>query len=141
MTHHPDQTQSKPSFDEVRALTNELWCSRAVGPWSKCIGLPHRSLCPRAKKPGSFSRQVQLGMSALPPIATTKATTANRYVCLTPESGQVQCKDECRLRVKSGHCDHYSINLSARSSSVSAIVRPRALAVLRLMIKLNLVGS
>ena len=37
-------------------------------------------------------------MSALPPIATTKADSANDHVCFTPESGLMQCNSQCLLR-------------------------------------------
>src|SRR5262245_40677641 len=49
---------------------------------------------------------VQKGMSALPRIATAKATSRKSHVCFTPESGHVRCKSPCPLRAKSGHCSH-----------------------------------
>src|SRR5215468_8242103 len=42
-------------------------------------------------------------MSASPPIATAKATSANRHVCFTPKSGHVQRTSSCLLWAKSGH--------------------------------------
>src|SRR5262249_35832527 len=42
-------------------------------------------------------------MSALPPIATAKATSARGHVCFTPESGHVRCNSPCLLWAKSGH--------------------------------------
>jgi hypothetical protein len=40
---------------------------------------------------------VQQSMSALPPIATTKADSRKAHVCFTPESGHVRCKRLCPL--------------------------------------------
>src|SRR5215471_10840779 len=42
-------------------------------------------------------------MSALPRIATAKATSARGHVCFTPESGHVQCTSPCLLWANSGH--------------------------------------
>src|SRR5262245_12150114 len=42
-------------------------------------------------------------MSALPPIATTKADIRKWSCPLYPESGHVRCKVRCLLRAKSGH--------------------------------------
>jgi hypothetical protein len=61
----------------------------------------------------------------------------NRHVRFTPESGHLQCISRCPLRANSGHLCAYSINSSARASNGRGIVRPSALAVLRLMISSN----
>ena len=46
---------------------------------------------------------VQYGMSALLPIATTKADFLKNHVRFTPESGRVQRTRPCPLWAKSGH--------------------------------------
>src|SRR5262249_40958998 len=63
----------------------------------------------------------------------------------TPESGHVQCTTPCLLWANSGlmQCNNridYSITSSAATSSDGGIVRPSALAVLRLITNSNLVG-
>ena len=81
------------------------------------------------------------------------------------KSGHVRCKTECPLRAKSGHRDtysitslarvtsdggtvrqgqkrtllRYSITSSAMESTLAGMVRPSALAVVRLMTNSNLV--
>jgi hypothetical protein len=88
----------------------------------------------------------QKRMSALPPIATTKADISNGHVRFTPESGHVQCTSLCLLWANSGLMqrskkDRYSITSSARASNVGDTVRPSALAVLRLIASSYLVGA
>ena len=66
---------------------------------------------------------------------------ATSDVCFTPESRRVQCKDSCLLSANSGHRYSYSITSSARASSAGGTVRPRLLAVLRLITSSYLVGA
>jgi len=62
-------------------------------------------------------------------------------VRFTLESGHVQCTHRCPLRANSGHCErNYSITASARVINVGGSVRPRTLAVVRLMTNSNVVG-
>src|SRR5262245_36536747 len=79
---------------------------------------------------------VQQRMSALAPIATTKADFRKRYVCFPPKSGHVQCTKICRLRPKSGHLDehrHFRRRARARRSNICdqaeglALFRDRAI--------------
>jgi len=67
-------------------------------------------------------------MSALPPKADIRSL--GWHVCFVPIA------DSC-----SAAKDRYSINSSARVSSVGGTVRPSVLAVLRLMTNSNLVGA
>src|SRR5262245_22358148 len=77
--------------------------------------MPQSGRRPQHHKQTCASQQV---MSALPPIATAKADTANGHVCFTPKSGHVQCTGACPLWAISGHLqlfDHlvgYLLNLS-----------------------------
>ena len=75
-----------------------------------------------------------------------KGGRAQGNVRFTPESGHVQCTSSCLLWANSGlmRCnkeDRYSINSLARASTAGGIVRPSALAVLRLITNSNLVGA
>ena len=56
------------------------------------------------------------------------------HVRFTPESRHVQCTRRCLLCANSGHRQTYSITSSARPISVLGMLRPSALAVLRLRI-------
>jgi len=63
------------------------------------------------------------------------------HVRFTPRSGHVQRASPCLLWAKSGHRYSYSITSSARASSAGGTVRPRLLAVLRLITSSYLVGA
>jgi hypothetical protein len=65
---------------------------------------------------------------------------SNCDVRFTPKSGHVQCNSVCPLWAKSGHPSPHSIKSSASESIDAGIVRPSALAVVRLMTSSNLVG-
>jgi len=58
-----------------------------------------------------------------------------------PESGHRSAHAECPLCATSRHWCRYSITSSARASSVGGMVRPSALAVLRLITSSYLVGA
>ena len=75
------------------------------------------------------------------PIATAKADPAKRHVRFTPKSRHVQRNSLCLLWANRGHRQLYSITSSARASTEGGIVRPRALAVLRLITSSYLVGD
>src|SRR5262245_3713884 len=62
------------------------------------------------------------------------------YVRFTPESRHVQCTHLCLLWAKSGHSVIHSITASAIESTLAGMVRPSALAVLRLIASWYLVG-
>src|SRR4029077_317663 len=66
--------------------------------------------------------------------------SANSHVRFTPESGHVRCKEGCPLCANSGHSVSYSITSLARTRKLYGIVRPIALAVLRLTMISNLVA-
>ena len=65
---------------------------------------------------------------------------AKSHVRFTPESRHVQCNSVCPLCANSGHRQLYSITSSAVASNVVGTVRPRALAVLRLIVSWYFVG-
>src|SRR5512144_1281846 len=75
-------------------------------------------------------------------LQATDATpeASERRVRFAPKSGHVRCKDKCPLWANSGHRACHSINSSARERSEYGIARPKALAVLRLIINSNLAG-
>ena len=83
------------------------------------------------KFPGStrqkLPRRGLSGMSALPPKAA--AAIGGRRVRFGPETNSCSAANF-----------HHSITSSAVASSVCGIVRPSALAVVRLMVRSNLVG-
>src|SRR5262245_9225748 len=56
------------------------------------------------------------------------------HVRFTPESRHVHCTSACLLWANSGHIAFHSITSSARPSRESGVLRPRALADLRLII-------
>ena len=67
-----------------------------------------------------------------------------RHVRFTPKSGHLQCNSDVRFVPIANYAAAkwlYSITSSARASSVGGIVRPSALAVLRLMTNSNRTGS
>src|SRR5713226_1958873 len=68
----------------------------------------------------------------LSPVATQHSLPSGRYSLLGPELH--------RLDRTSFAWRTYSITLSASASSLSGIVRPSVLAVVRLMVRSNLVG-
>src|SRR5262249_19236427 len=72
----------KNSFEKVHTLTRrknaqqlQLWFVRAVGPWSKCVGLPHENL--------REDRALDVRFAS--------------------ESRHVHCTSPCLLWAKSGH--------------------------------------
>jgi hypothetical protein len=67
-------------------------------------------------------------------------TSGSKGLRFTPEIGHLQCTHLCLLWAKSGHCQSYSITMSARASNIGGIVSPIALAVLRLIANSNLLG-
>ena len=69
-----------------------------------------------------------------------------RTSALPPKSGHWNSAARCPLCAKSGHMqcsnsDSYSMTSSATASGLGGMVRPSALAVLRLMTRSNLVGA
>ena len=75
--------------------------------------------------------------------AVDKAARRHGYLSMSalPPKGHVRCTSACPLSANSGHFQTYSINSSAVASSVGGIVTPSALAVLRLITSLYLVGA
>ena len=67
--------------------------------------------------------------------------TAKSHVRSYSETGHVQCKRSCPLSAKSGHSDIHSISASAPCCMPNGTSRPSDFAVLRLMIRSNLVGA
>jgi hypothetical protein len=57
-------------------------------------------------------------MSALPPIATAKATCRDGDICFTPESGHVQRTSSCLLWANGGHA---SINTHKQKTATRAV--------------------
>ena len=68
-------------------------------------------------------------------------TLLNFDVRFTPESGHPVAHLGCPLWANSGHCDIHSISASARCCMPKGTSRPSDFAVLRLMIRSNLVGA
>ena len=68
-----------------------------------------------------------------------RTRTAQTECPLWVKSGHVQRTSRCPLSAKSGHRLGYSMTSSARPISVFGTLRPRALAVLRLMVSSTLV--
>src|SRR5689334_5784965 len=89
--------------------------------------------------PGPVRRAVPLGHHDAPAAAPASAT--NRLTCIRESLGGERRGEEHRPRA-SEECApiHHWITSSARPSTDGGIVRPRALAVLRLMTSSNLLG-
>ena len=65
-------------------------------------------------------------MSALLPIATTKADFPKNHVRFTPESRHLQRNGACLLRANSGHRGIHSITPSAMAITPDGMVKPSA---------------
>src|ERR1700692_1241816 len=70
----------------------------------------------------------------------TQVAALQREVCFAPVNGHRRAAAACPKRANNGSGQPYSITSSAQASTGGGTVRPRALAVLRLMTSSNLVG-
>src|SRR5262245_35589601 len=84
---------------------------------------------------------VQQRMSALPPIATAKADIRKRSCPLYPRKQTCAAHEAMSALGQKRTSSLYSITSSARVSTDGGIVRPSALAVLRLITNSYLVGA
>ena len=132
-------TQFAP-YSGGRATEISAHRRRALGPcqWFSLRGVsktispaPIRRMADSGNRPLGF--HVRFGSKA-------DMCAAKCRVRFTPESGHVRCNSACPLCANSRHTPSHSITSSARASSAGEIVRPSALAALRLMARSNLVG-
>ena len=84
----------------------------------------------------AFSPKANIGPQSLQVRSGSKADIdrSSRDVRFTPKSGHWRAIFRCPLSANSGHRQTYSITSSARPISVLGMLRPSALAVLRLRI-------